>query len=140
MGFRLVVVVVAVAMAWSVFNLWSGFSTVGCSGSGLNRKRKASNCLREREKSKGSKKFEREKTCLKKKIYLFLWQITNTTKAVFELTSNWFRKWFSRKWGCLVVTSNSVKLKSISSWSNSQNNGNDFPFLFSLQITSGLGK
>ena len=43
---------------------------------------------REREKSKGSKKFEREKTCLKKKIYLFLWQITNTTKAVFELTSN----------------------------------------------------
>ena len=52
MGFRLVVVVVAVAMAWSVFNLWSGFSTVGCSGSGLNRKRKASNCLRERERER----------------------------------------------------------------------------------------
>ena len=40
------------------------------------------------------------------------------TKVVFELTSNWFRKWFSRKWECLVVTSNSVKLKSISSWPN----------------------
>ena len=38
--------------------------------------------------------------------------------AAFELTSNWFRKWFSGKWGCLVVTSNSVKLKSISSWPN----------------------
>ena len=38
--------------------------------------------------------------------------------AAFELTSNWFRKWFSGKWGCLVVTSNSVKLKTISSGPN----------------------
>ena len=50
----------------------------------------------ERDKSRGFKEFEREKTCLKKKKnYLFLGQITNTTKfIVFGQISNKFYLYF----------------------------------------------
>ena len=64
-------------MAWSVFNLWSGFSTVRCSDSGLNWKKETSNCLRERErereKSKGSNRFERERKLVSKKKFTCFW-------------------------------------------------------------------